>query len=184
MTLGFVRTAVLVLSVLTSLSGCTDEPVSPDPLELTRESNGFYCNMIVVDHPGPKAQVFETGRDRPLWFPSVRDAFAYLMLPGEAQRVLAVYVHDMGRAASWEHPQNDGIWIKAEEALYVLDSKRRGGMGARETIPFKDRTAAEFFTAQNGGRITSYSAIPQDYILGTDGDDFGRKPVPDISSNK
>ncbi len=174
-------TLILAFFPILFLVGCGEETVTPAPTALTRDSNGYYCNMIVVDHPGPKAQVFEKGYDKPFWFPSVRDAFTYLQLPGEAQRVLAVYVHDMGRAKSWQKPQNDGIWIKAEEAFYVLDSKRRGGMGTRETVPFKERSAAEKFIAEYGGRIVTYNSIPQDYILGREGDDFGRKP--DVSAN-
>ena len=50
------------------LVACESEAVVPDPIALTREANGHYCGMIVVDHPGPKAQVHEKGRDKPRWF--------------------------------------------------------------------------------------------------------------------
>lgn len=184
MTFAKARLTFLLVVGTIVLSGCGSETPIPGPRVLTRDSNGFYCNMIIVDHPGPKAQVFEKDHDKPYWFPSVRDALAYVMLPGEAQRILAFYVHDMGRAKSWKTPQNDGIWIKAEDAFFVLDSKRRGGMGARETIPFMDRAAAKSFVSKYGGRIASYSSIPQDYVLGVEDDDFGRTSPPDVKSNE
>ncbi len=162
MTLSFVCLFVLV--------ACKDETVIPQAVELTREANGNFCAMILVDHPGPKAQVFEKDRETPLWFSSVRDALAYLKLPGEAQNVLAFYVHDMGKAQSWEKPQNDGIWIDATKAVYVIESTRRGGMGARETVPFSERSGAEKFVSEFGGRIVAHGDIPNNYILGDDGE--------------
>ncbi len=164
-----IRVFCLVAAVAV-LSGCAEQVVLPDPVRLTREANGHYCKMIIVDHPGPKAQVFEVGRSEPLWFSSVRDALFYLKLPGEAQRVSATYVHDMGRASSWERPQDDGIWIKATAAIYVIGSSRRGGMGARETVPFGQKSGAEKFARRFGGKIVAIDDIPTDYILGDTGD--------------
>lgn len=152
------------------LGGCQEEIITPDPVEITREAEGFYCNMIVVDHPGPKAQVYEKDRAQAIWFTSVRDALAYNILPGEAQEVLAIYVHDMGQATSWDSPEADGIWIKATEAFYVIDSRKRGGMGAKETIPFGDQAQAEKFVGEFGGRVVAYSDISPDYILGDAGE--------------
>lgn len=148
------------------LTGCSGETVIPDPASLTREAIGHYCNMIVVDHPGPKAQVFEKGKAEPLWFSSVRDGLAYLSLPGEAQQPVAVYVHDMGRAGNWNKPPIDGIWINARDAVYVIGSSQRGGMGAREAVPFKEADKAGEFAAKFGGRVVAFDKIPTDYLVG------------------
>jgi copper chaperone NosL len=94
----------------------------------------------------------------------------YIKLPGEAQRVSAIYIHDMGRASSWEHPQDDGIWIKAAAAIYVIGSSRRGGMGARETVPFGQQSGAEKFARRFGGKIVAIDDIPINYIIGDTGD--------------
>jgi len=152
------------------LVSCEEKVEIPKPIELTRNSNGFYCNMIIVDHPGPKAQVFEKDRTDPLWFSSVRDAVAYMQLPGEAQNVLAFYVHDMGKASTWKKPQNKGIWIDATKAIYVIGSAKRGGMGAKETVPFSDQEQAKKFARKFGGQIVAYQKIPGDYVLGDDHD--------------
>jgi len=148
------------------VAACQKDVTVPTPVKLTRAAEGHYCNMIVIDHPGPKAQVFEKNQPQAIWFSSVRDALAYKILPGEAQHVLAIYVHDMGRAKSWNKPQDDGIWIKAEEAFYVIGSTKRGGMGAKETIPFRDKDKADQFAHDFGGKIVAYRDIPPAYILG------------------
>lgn len=160
----------LVMVAALGLAGCRQEVAAPDPHKLTRDSIGHYCNMIVADHPGPKIQIHEKNKPQPVWFSSVRDGLAYLRLPGEAERVTAVYVHDMGRAQSWEKPQNDGIWIKASEAVYVIGSKRRGGMGAEEAVPFLERKDAQSFANKYGGQLVGFQDIPHNYILGDHGD--------------
>jgi copper chaperone NosL len=166
------RPSVMFLLLgLAVLSGCDDEVVPPEPVALTREASGHYCNMIIVDHPGPKAQVFENGEGAPAWFSSVRDALFYMRLPGEAQRVSAIYVHDMGRASSWEHPQDNGIWIEAAAAVYVIGSSRRGGMGAPETVPFARRGEAEAFVRRYGGKVMAFDEVPTDYLVGSTGDE-------------
>jgi copper chaperone NosL len=68
-----------VLAALT-LVACGEEDApqvvsAPAPIEITRDDIGYYCNMIVADHLGPKGQVH-----------------------------IAIYVNDMGRA-SWEKPE-------------------------------------------------------------------------------
>ena len=148
------------------LVGCKDQVAAPDPVKLTREAIGNYCNMIVADHPGPKVQIHEKGYPKPLWFTSVRDGLAYLKLPGEAQKVLAIYVHDMGQAESWSKPQDEGIWINAKNAVYVIGSKKRGGMGAKETVPFANRADAEQFIAEHGGELVAFADIPANYLIG------------------
>ena len=165
------RAAQIILAAcLLILAGCKEEVATPEPLKLTREAIGLYCNMIVADHPGPKIQVHEKGSGDPKWFSSVRDGLAYTMLPGEAQHVTAIYVHDMGQAASWQKPQDEGIWIAAHEAVYVIGSKMRGGMGAMEAVPFLDRNKAAAFANEHGGEIVSYQSIPRHYILGDEAD--------------
>jgi copper chaperone NosL len=81
--------------------------------------------------------------------------------------VRAVYVSDMGKAPSWEKPGVDN-WIEARGALFVIESRKQGGMGAPETIPFSDRAAAERFVAENGGRIVAFADVPQDYVLSSE----------------
>ena len=159
------------------LSGCLAEQTAeiPGPQEITREAVGHYCGMIVVDHPGPKAQVFVADRDKPIWFSSVRDAFAFTKLPGETKKILAIYVNDMGKATNWDAPEA-GTWIDARNAHFVLNSDRRGGMGAKETVPFSSSDAATAFIAKHGGSTVGFAEVPADYVLGDDNPQSGDDP--------
>ena len=154
------------LAVLILLPACGEERSAeiPEPRELTRAAVGHYCNMIVEDHPGPKGQIFLSDRADPIWFSSVRDTFAFTLLPEEAKNIAAIYVNDMGRA-SWAAPEA-GTWIDAKTAWYVIGSGRRGGMGAPETVPFAARSAAESFVAEHGGTVVAFADVPADAVLG------------------
>jgi copper chaperone NosL len=151
------------------LSGCYGEQdvALPLPQELTRAAIGHYCGMIVADHVGPKAQIFVKGSKTPVWFASVRDAFTFMTLPGEAKNISAVYVNDMGGSANWKSPEA-GTWIDARKAYFVLNSNRKGGMGLKETVPFSTSEAAATFATRHGGHVISFSKVPSDYVLGDD----------------
>ena len=146
------------------------EVAAPTPIALTRDAIGYYCNMTVVDHPGPKGQIFVKGRKEPLWFSSVRDAVAFTMLPGEPKQLSAVYVHDAGKMANWQAP-DDHAWIHAESAHYVIGSTMMGGMGLPEAVPFSDADLATAIAAEHGGHVTGWKEIPRDYIINSGEDE-------------
>jgi copper chaperone NosL len=153
---------------LATIGGCEKAPpesAAPAPARLSRDAVGYYCGMIVADHPGPKAQIFLESQEEPLWFSSVRDGVAFTMLPEESKAIRAIYVHDMGQAGGWASP-SDNLWTKAEDAHYVIGGSRRGGMGAMEAVPFADPEMAADFAREFGGRVVSWATIPRDYILG------------------
>jgi copper chaperone NosL len=95
----------------------------------------------------------------------VRDTVAFTMLEGEPKDVTAIYVNDMGKATSWTAPE-PGTWVEAREAWYVIGSRRMGGMGLPEVVPFGTREAADGFAADHGGRVVRLAEIPADYVLG------------------
>jgi copper chaperone NosL len=161
------RLMMTVLAVLL-LSACgeDDQPLAakaPAPKPLTRDAIGYYCNMIVADHLGPKGQVLISGRAQPVWFSSARDTIAFTLLPEEPKNIAAIYVNDMGRA-SWDHPEAD-TWIDARKAWYVIGSKRAGGMGAPEAVPFAAKPDAESFAHRYGGQTVAFADVPGDYVL-------------------
>lgn len=137
----------------------------PAPAEVSEEATGYYCGMLLSDHEGPKGQVHLASRSEPIWFSSVRDTIAFLRLPEEAKDVVAVYVNDMGKAQQWAHPE-DGAWVDARAAWFVVESSMRGGMGANEAVPFATETAAESFRASHGGQVVRLDDIPDAYVLG------------------
>jgi copper chaperone NosL len=158
------RRAALAAMLLLPACGEDRQAEVPLPKELTRTATGYYCNMIVQDHPGPKGQIFLSDESDPIWFSSVRDTIAFTRLPEEAKNIAVIYVNDMSRA-SWQAPEAE-TWIEIEKAWYVIGSDRRGGMGAPETVPFSERAAAEAFAVRHGGKVVAFADIPADAVLG------------------
>ena len=50
----------------------------------------------------------------------------------------------------------------------MIESRKRGGMGTAEAVPFGNRDAADAFAAANGGRVVTFAQIPSAYVLGSD----------------
>lgn len=160
---------------LLALCACSDEASGPPPAphKLTAEAVGHYCGMNLHEHTGPKGQIILASQNAPVWFSSARDAFSYTMLDEEAKDVRAVYVSDMGKAASWDNPGDDN-WVDARQAFFVIGSGKQGGMGAPETIPFSERAAAEKFAGEHGGKVVTFAEVPADYVLSSEpADDHG-----------
>ncbi len=154
----------LILALL--LATCRDEAQDISPVALTETAVGHYCQMDLLEHPGPKAQVHLEGyAGKPLFFSQVRDAVAYSRLPEQDGVILAIYVNDMGASGTtWEEPGTTN-WIDAENAHYVVGSGAEGGMGAPELVPFADLDKAAEFAAARGGAVMSLSAIPDDAVI-------------------
>lgn len=157
---------LILMAVLLSVSACTEEVAQNiAPQDMTAETLGHYCQMNLLEHPGPKAQVHMKNMPAPLFFSQVRDAIAYARAPEQIAPILAIYVNDMGATgATWEQP-GDGNWIDAGKAFFVVGSVRAGGMGAPETVPFASRTDAETFVKTEGGTVLELSAITDDMVL-------------------
>ena len=160
---------IFLLSASLLLSNCSNEDVAvedaPAPIAMTEEAVGHYCSMSIFEHTGPKAQIHLKNLEFPIWFSQVRDAIAYTRLPEETNKAVAIYVHDMAKAVSWEAP-GDGAWIDIKNAYFVIESKKNGGMGAPETIPFGTKAQAQEFADINDGRVVVAADIPDQYVLG------------------
>jgi copper chaperone NosL len=162
--------AALVAAVLAlSLAGCKDEKTTeaPKPLEPTTASIAHFCNMPVLDHPGPKGEVFLKDKAEPVWFASARDTIAFTKLPEEPKEIAAIYVTDMGKAEGWLKPEPGG-WVDAHAAWFVLGSSYDGGMGGREAVPFSKQEDAARFIARFGGHLARLGEVPEEYVLGPD----------------
>ncbi len=150
------------------LAGCNDRDEAvelPGPIAMTEEAVGHYCNMNILEHRGPKAQIHLANIDHPIWFSQVRDAIAYTRLPEETHEPVAIYVNDMGTATDWDFPGDDS-WIDIKTAYFVINSGKTGGMGAPEAIPFGDLNKAEKFAEVHGGNVVQLDGISDDYVLG------------------
>jgi copper chaperone NosL len=159
----------LILLALLSLGACKHDKGAaelPRPREVTDAAVAQFCGMALTEHAGPKAQIFVLGLPDPYWFATVRDAFAFAMLPEMPKAISAFYVNDMARAKDWNQPE-PGMWVEAHQASYVIGSRRRSGMDTDEAIPFGDDAAGHRFAEANGGRVVRFSDMPRDYILTT-----------------
>jgi copper chaperone NosL len=155
-----------VLTGLVSLAACKPDKqtAAPLPREITGASSGQFCGMSLSEHAGPKGQIFVRELPDPYWFATVRDAFAFAMLPEMPKAIAAIYVNDMALARNWDQPE-PGTWVEAHQASFVIGSRRRSGMQTDEAIPFGDADAARGFAAVNGGRVVRFDDMPRDYIL-------------------
>ncbi len=160
----------LIFPIILSLAfvaGCKEDDVAmhvPDPLELTQEAAGHYCQMIILDHVGPKAQAHFANGMNPLWFSQARDGLAYILSPEEEAEVIVLYVNDMGEAESWDKP-GIGNWIKARDAFFVVGSDALGGMGTPELVPFGNIKKANSFATKHGGKVMRLDEIPIEAVL-------------------
>jgi copper chaperone NosL len=152
---------------LLALAACKEE-VAQDvtAVPLNPQAVGFYCQMELLEHDGPKGQIHLAGLPgAPLFFSQVRDVVAYMRMPEQSHSIAAVWVNDMGAAgASWVAPGPDN-WINAEEAVYVVGAAIKGGMGAPELVPFSDPARAAAFAQRNGGQVMTLGQIPDDAVL-------------------
>lgn len=168
------------------LAGCNQDPassVAPPPVALNSDAMGVFCGMNLLEHPGPKGQIITASRIDPFWFTSVRDTVAFTLMPDQPRDIRAIYVSDMGQAKSWENP-GETNWIDARKALFVIESRTQGGMGAAEAVPFGSREAADAFVAANGGRAVTFTQIPATYVLGGDvPHDQSKHDRPDVRLN-
>lgn len=159
------RMAPLLLSLF--LASCRDDSAqSVSPVALTAEATDHFCQMNLTEHAGPKAQIHLEGLPQaPLFFAQVRDAVAYIRLPEQTHRILAVWVNDMGATgATWAAPGATN-WTDAQDAFYVTGSSRMGGMGAPELVPFTDRAEAAAFAAAYGGAVLALAQIPDSAVI-------------------
>ncbi len=164
--------ARLVLLPLLLLPACREEAASlPAPVPITAEAAGYYCQMGLLEHEGPKGQAHLEGLPAPLFFAQVRDLLAYLRMPEQSHAVAVAYVQDM-TGASWAEP---GAWIRADRAVYVLGAGLRGGMGAAELVPFATGEAADAFARDHGGEVRGFDAIAAADVLAPE------DPAPDIA---
>ncbi len=172
--------------VLLVVAGCGEDKVAdvrPPPQALSADAIGHYCGMNVEEHAGPKGQILLASRPEPIWFSSARDAVAFTMLPEEPKDIRAIYVSDMAKAPRWEAPGPDN-WVEAREAVFVIGSRVKGGMGADETVPFSDRAAAQRFASENGGRLISFADLPRDYGLAVGGGAVEQPAQPEAHNHR
>ncbi len=157
--------SLLVLAVALSACGGQDTAAPPPaPQAVSADAVGHYCGMTLRDHAGPKGQIFVKGRAAPVWFSSIKQVFAYTLLPEEPKGLAAIYVNDMA-AAGPDGAADLRVWVEARVAFYVIGSSFVGGMGAEDAMPFSDPARAQAFAQTHGGRVVRFADVPEDYVF-------------------
>ncbi len=161
------KAIVAAAALALALSACGgDEPAAPppSPQAVPADAVGHYCGMTLKDHAGPKGQIFVRGRAAPVWFSSIKQVFAYTLLPEEPKGLAAIYVNDMA-AAGPDGAADLQTWVDARQAFFVIGSRFVGGMGAEDAMPFSDQARALAFAQAHGGRVVRFADVPEDYVF-------------------
>lgn len=161
--------AILLFSLSVALAACRqpDQTLPPPPpvTRIPQTAVGHYCGMYLFEHQGPKGQIFLRERDTPIWFTTIREVFAYTLLPEESKALAATYVQDMAQRDEQGHfPEQ--AWIPAQDAWYLIYSRYTGGMGTIDALPFSQEQAAQAFQKQHGGQLVRFKDMPENYIFG------------------
>lgn len=128
---------------------------------------GTACSldgMVLVDYPGPKAQI-HYAEGKADFFCDLMELFAAMLMPEQKRRVTAAYVQDMAKA-DWARPA--GHWIDAKTAIYVLGSKKMGSMGPTFGS-FGTLQDAEAFVKKEGGKIVHFNQVTPAMVNMSDG---------------
>lgn len=146
----------LVVIAMCALSACQkQETVGPQALE-----PGTICSldgMVLLDYPGPKAQIqYADGKTD--FFCDTVEMFAMVLRPEQKRAIRAVYTQDMGKE-DWTTPR--ASWIDARGAFYVVGSKIRGSMGPT-FASFARREDADAFMGKHGGKVLRFDEVTPD----------------------
>jgi thiamine biosynthesis lipoprotein len=130
--------------------GCgqgVDDQEAAAPQVLTGAEVCALDGMILRDYDGPKAQIL--WRDgRRTFYCEAREAFAERLDRVRSKRILEFYVQDF---ADRPWASYAGHWVRAEDAVFVIESEKHGAMGS-SFVSFLDPVDADNFSAKYGGR--------------------------------
>lgn len=152
--------SLIVLALAGAFAGCSPKPsVAPAPQEITATTACTLDGMLLVDFPGPKAQVHYAGQP-PEFFCDLKELFSLYLQPEQKRRITALYVQDMGQA-DWTQPK--GHWIDAKTAFYVVGSKKQGSMGPA-IASFASEQAAQAFARKEGGQVLRFTQVTPEMV--------------------
>lgn len=155
-----IRAILFAFTFAVFLGGCSKtETESVQPIEITRSTASSIDGMILMDYPGPKAQIqYDQGAAD--FFCDTIELFSIYLTPQQHKRVRGMFVQDMAKN-DWNNPT--GHWIEAKTAFYVAGSKRLGAMGPTFGS-FSSEADAKAFAAKEGGKVYRFDQITPDMV--------------------
>lgn len=146
----------LIALFISVLNGCDKgpPPVDEGAKDLTRAATSVEDGMILLDYPGPKAQL--SRRDGTVeYYCDTSGLLVALHDPDRAPGIAKAYVRNFDDREWGSYA--DG-WITASSAVYVIGGRRMGAMGPT-LVPFLHRAKADAFAAKNGGHVLAFNEI-------------------------
>jgi len=137
-----------------TLAACSPSSAPANPQELAPGTACALDGMLLLDYPGPKAQIHYADGTVEFFCDTV-EMFSIALRPEQKRALRAVYTQDMGKE-DWRQPRAN--WIDARTAFYVAGSKLRGSMGPTFAA-FARREDAEAFLKQHGGRVLRFDEV-------------------------
>lgn len=160
------RTLSVALMLVLGVAACSEQESAEQAMvrqavAIEQADECHLCGMIISNFPGPKGENYSKSSDTVNKFCSTRDLFSFVLQPENKRQVKEIYVHDMSKTP-WQHPE-DGYFIDAREAWFVIGSEKKGAMG--ETLAsFSKKTDAEVFINEFGGELYSFDDITIDVL--------------------
>ncbi|HFL8824353.1 MAG TPA: nitrous oxide reductase accessory protein NosL [Candidatus Azoamicus sp. OHIO1] len=126
------------------------------PINLTDQS---CCvdEMILMEWSGPKAQIVWKDNKR-TFYCDVKEIFYEIFNDILRNRIRHIYVQDFS-GLDWDAYFDK--WILAEDAVYVIDSNKKGAMNL-SYVPFSNTDKAVLFMEKNGGILLKFYDINRD----------------------
>jgi thiamine biosynthesis lipoprotein len=144
----------LTLAFAVGCGQVVDEREAAVPMELTGAEVCAVDGMILRDYDGPKAQIlWKDGRRT--FYCEAREAFVEWTNRIEHKRISEFYVQNFADRP-WDH--YSGHWIRAQGAVFVIESEQLGAMGS-SFVSFGDPAHAAAFSAKHGGRALRLDEI-------------------------
>ncbi len=142
----------------------TAQAATPEPMAIPENITCGKCGMYPARYPQWQSQIiFADGKMTP--FDGCKCMFNFMN--GMEKFDKAHTRNDI--AVAWVKDFNSGKWINAEDAQYVVGSKKMGPMG-KELIPFSDHMEAMKFQKEQGGAMMKYAEITPEVLKSLMGD--------------
>ena len=156
-------TLILAALAAAALTACGKSETASklEPLEINQGTSCTLDGMLLVDYPGPKAQIHYAGQAEPDFFCDTVEMFNVYLKPEQVRAVRGLFVQDMGKA-DWDDPRDH--WIDAKNAYYVHGSKRHGSMGPT-IASFAQEADAAKFAAEYGGKVYRFADVTPDMVV-------------------
>lgn len=145
---------IAVWLLLAFIAGCVKQEAPAQPRALEAGTVCALDGMMLVEYPGPKAQIHYADGEV-LYFCDTVEMFSLLLRPEQHKRVRGVFTQDMA-SADWRSPR--GHWIDARKAFYVAGSRRHGSMGPTFAA-FSRKQDAEAFAEKYGGKVLRFDEV-------------------------